>query len=173
MRTRLTLLTALILAAAATGAWAQDADEARGAILKRANPGDRITVTLRDGATMRGRLVNAKDGLVVRHDDDQRTFPFTEIDRVSRYKNGVILGPAVGTAAGLAVGLPLRIRLNNEGANGDKALTVVLISGIGIGTLLDALIGSEQTIYRRPTGRTAVSIAPARGGFTAQWQRTW
>jgi hypothetical protein len=152
---------------------AQSDDQVRGAVLQGANLGDRITVTLKDGAEMRGRLIDTKDGLVLRHGADQRTFTFTEIDTVTRSKNGLILGPIIGAAAGVAIGLPLRTRLNNEGENGDKALTVLVVSGVAIGTLLDALIGSERTVYRRPGSGTAFVIAPTTGGITARWQKAW
>jgi hypothetical protein len=167
------LLAGMIGAAAAVPVQAQDADAARSAILQGANLGDRITVTLKDGSRMRGRLLDVKDAVVLRHDDDQRTFSFADIDKVSRYKNGMILGPVIGTAAGLAIGLPVRRRLNNEGQNGDGALTVLVITGVTAGTLLDALIGSERTLYRRPASTTSLSIAPTRSGFTAQLRTTW
>ena len=172
MRTWLGLLLLAVITTA-TDAFAQSGADVRGAVLQGANLGDRITVTLKDGAEMRGRLVDAKDGLVLRHGDDQRTFTFTDIDRVSRYKNGFIVGPVIGTAAGLAIGVPLRRRLENEGENGDRVLTVLVISGLAIGTLFDAVIGSERTIYRRQAARTSFEVAPARGGVTARWQKTW
>ena len=163
----------LALLAAGQDATAQTDADARGAVLQGANLGDRLTVTLRDGARMHGRLIDTRDGLVLRHRDDQRTFSFGDLETVTRRKNGLILGPIIGTAAGLAIGLPVRTRLNNEGENGDKALTVLVVSGVAIGTLLDALMGSERTVYRRPRTGTVFSIAPARGGVTARWQRAW
>jgi hypothetical protein len=85
----------------------------------------------------------------------------------------MILGPVIGTAAGLAIGIPVRTRLNNEGKGGDTALTVLVASGLAVGTLLDALIGSEQTIYRRTTSGAGFSIAPTNRGVTARWRKTW
>lgn len=152
---------------------AQSDADVRGAVLQGANLGDPITVTLKDGARMRGRLIDTKDGLVLRHGGDQRTFAFTDIETVTRSKNGLILGPLIGAAAGVAIGLPVRTRLNNEGENGDKALTVLVVSGVAIGTLLDALMGSERTVYRRPGAGTAFMVAPTRGGITARWQKAW
>ena len=156
-----------------THAFAQSDADVRGAILQGANLGDRITVTLEDGGEMRGRLIDTKDGLTLRHQGDQRTFKISDIDSVSRSKNGMILGPVIGTAAGLAIGLPLRTRMNNEARNGDKGLAVLVVSGVAIGTLLDALIGSERTIYRRSGSRTSFALAPTGGGVTARWQKTW
>lgn len=157
----------------ATNAFAQSDTDVRRAILQGTNLGDKVMVTLRDGARMRGRLVDTKDGLTLRHEKDQRTFTFSEIGAVTRTRNGVILGPVIGTAAGLAIGIPVRTRLNNEGENGNTALTVLVVSGVAVGTLLDALIGSERTIYRRTTSGTAFSIAPTIRGVTARWRKTW
>ena len=173
MQLRLAIVTAIPLVMGATLAAAQDTDDARRAVLQGANLGDRITVKLEDGGEMRGRLVDTTDGLTLRHGSDQRTFEFSDIDSVSRRKNGMILGPIIGTAAGFALGLPVRRRFNNEGENGDRALTVLVASGVAIGTLLDAVIGSERTIYRRPTPRTAFTIVPTGSGVTARWQKTW
>jgi hypothetical protein len=157
----------------ATDARAQSDADVRGAVLQGANLGDRITVTLRDGAEMRGRLVDTKDGLTLRHDRDHRTFNFADIDTVSRQKNGMILGPVIGAAAGLSLGLPLRSRMNNEARDGDKGLAVLVVTGVAIGTLLDALIGSDRTIYRRTGSPPGFTLAPTHGGVTARWQRTW
>ena len=168
---KIALVVAVVMGA--NVAWAQESDEARRVILQRANRGDWVTVTLRDGARMRGRLVDTKDGLTLRHDKDQRTFTFNEIGAVTRTRNGLILGPVIGTAAGLAIGIPVRTRLNNEGENGNTALTVLVVSGVAAGTLLDALIGSERTIYRRTTSGTAFGIAPTTRGVTARWRKTW
>jgi hypothetical protein len=60
MLRKIALVVAVVMGA--NVAWAQESGEARRVILQRANLGDRITVTLRDGAEMRGRLVETKDG---------------------------------------------------------------------------------------------------------------
>jgi hypothetical protein len=173
MLMRVALVTAVIVVVWGTAAGAQDTAQAGRVILQRVNLGDRITVTLQDGAEMRGRLVDTKDGVTLRHETDQRTFPFSDIDTISRSRNGMILGPVIGTAAGFAVGLPLRSRMNNEARDGDKGLAVLVVTGVAIGTLLDALIGSEQTIYRRASSPATFSITPTAGGFTARWQKAW
>lgn len=173
MQVRAVLMTAVIMAVGAPAAGAQDSAEPQRVILKRVNLGDRITVRLQDGAEMRGWLVDAKDGVTLRHETDQRTFRFSDIDAISRRKNGMILGPVIGTAAGLAVGLPVRRRFNNEGEDADKPFKVLVVSGLAIGTLLDALIGSEQTVYRRGSSPATFSLTPTPGGVTARWQKAW
>ena len=174
---RTVAITALVAAALGAGAadlYAQTDAEARAAIIQGARLGDRITVTLRDGGVMRGRLVDVRDTLTVRHDGEQRRFTFDEVDRVTRRKNGFILGPIIGTAAGVATGVPFRSYLNNEGRDGNAALAICVVSGLAIGTLLDALIASDETIYRRPDAtRTTFTIAPARGGVSALLTKTW
>jgi hypothetical protein len=173
MQVRVALVTAMIVVVGATAAGTQDTGEAHRAIVQRVTLGDRITVRLQDGAEMRGRLIDTKNGVTLRHETDERTFRFSDIDTISRRRNGMILGPVIGTAAGFAVGLPVRRRFNNEGENGNKLLTVLVVSGVAIGTLLDALIGSEQTIYRRASSPATFTIAPTGRGITARWQKTW
>lgn len=159
----------VLLACTAADAGAQTDVDTRARILHGANVGDRITVTLRDGAMMRGRLVDANDALLVEHNSDRRTIPFADIDRVAKRKNGILLGALIGTAAGIAIGLPVRSYLNNEARDGDQAFWVFVISGAAIGTGLDALMASDRTIYRRPNStQPAFAIAPTRGGVAAR-----
>jgi hypothetical protein len=164
----------VLLGLGTTVAFAQTDAEVRGTILQRTNIGDRITVTTRDGARMRGRLVAATDALVVEHDSDRRTFTFTDIDRVSRSKNGVLLGAIIGTAAGVAVGLPVRTYLNNETGDGDQALWVFVAIGAATGIGLDALMASERTVYSRPNSRQSTfAVTPVKGGVRARLSMNW
>jgi hypothetical protein len=156
-------------------AGAQTVDLTRTTIEQKAKSGDRLTITTRDGAQSKGRLVDVgSDKLVLQAADGQRSFAYNDIDRVRRYKNGIVLGVLIGAGAGLAVGLPLRSWGNNEGADGDRVLATFLAAGIGVGTGLDALAGSNRTIYRRPPdARSGFDLQPKKGGGAVRWTMTW
>ena len=156
-------------------AGAQTVDPARTTIEGNAKAGDRLTITTRDGAQSKGRLVDVGiDALVLQAADGQRSFAYHDIDRVRRYKNGIVLGVLIGTGAGLAVGLPLRSWWNNEGADGDRILATFLAAGIAAGTGLDALAGSNRTIYQRPpAARSGSDLQAKKGGGAVRWTVSW
>lgn len=174
--TRLTLILLAIIALGGSPAFARQADDPGDVIARRAKAGDRLTVTTTDGRELRGRLVQlSPTALVLQADSLGRTVPYSEIGRVTRHKNGVLLGALIGTGAGFAVGVPLRSLANNEGANGDGALAVCVAFGLGIGIGIDAIAGSERTIYAGPRARVRqqVSIGPQRGGAAFRWSARW
>jgi hypothetical protein len=165
---------AIVLVGVST-AGAQTADLTRTTIEREARAGDRLTITTRDGAQSKGRLVDVGiDALVLQAADGQRSFAYNDIDRVRRYKNGIVLGVLIGTGAGLVAGLPMRSWAHNEGADGDRILAICLAAGIGVGTGLDALAGSNRTIYRRPPGaRSGIDLQPKKGGGAVRWTVSW
>jgi hypothetical protein len=172
------IATAALLAIVLVGvpaAAAQTADPARTAIERKARTGDRLTITTRDGAQSKGRLVDAGvDALVLQDKDGQRSFTYNDIDHVRRYRNGVVLGAIIGTAAGLAFGLPLRSWAGNESADGDRILAICMATGIGIGAGLDALAGINRTIYRRPRDAGGgFDLQPKKGGGAVRWTVSW
>lgn len=154
---------------------AQSADLARAAIERKADTGDRLTITTRDGAQSKGRLLDVGvDALVVQAADGPRKFAYDDIERVRRHKNRILIGTLAGAGAGLAVGLPLRRRANNEGADGDRILTAFLVGGTGVGALLSALSGTSQTIYQRPPdARSGFEIQPKKSGGAVRWTVSW
>jgi len=168
--------TALAIVIVGTStAGAQTADPTRTTIERKAKAGDRLTITTRDGAQSKGRLVDVGiDALVLQAADGQRSFAYNDIDRVRRFKNGIVLGVLIGTGAGLVAGLAMRSWAHNEGADGDRIFAIWLAAGIGVGTGLDALAGSNRTIYRRPPeARRGFDLQPKKGGGAVRWTVSW
>lgn len=169
-----TIALAVLLSTGAASA--QQADEARSAIARKAKSGDRLTISTIDGTELKGRLVSmAPDALVLQVETVQRTLRYADIDRVKRRKNGVLLGALIGAGAGLAAGLPLKSLVDNETGEGDSVLAFFLGVGIGAGVGIDALFGSSPTVYRRPSGtvRHTFTVEPRKGGAAVRWGATW
>jgi hypothetical protein len=165
---------AIVLVGTST-AGAQTPDPARTTIERNAMAGDRLTITTRDGVQSKGRLVDVgMDALVLQAADGQRSFAYNDIDRVRRYKNGIVLGLLIGSGAGLVAGLAMRSWANNEGADGDRIFALWLAAGAGVGMGLDALAGSNRTIYRRPAdARSGFDLQPKKGGGAVRWTVRW
>jgi hypothetical protein len=164
------LLLAIVLGLTATSA--ANAQSA-GSLVPEARTGDRLTVTTTSGDRVRGRLLrDAASALTIRVEGRETTLSHTDIVRVDRYRNRVLLGPLIGFGGGLAVGLPLRTRFNNEAANGDAWLALMVGLGVGFGTVADLFNGSTQTIYSRgPQPSARLELLPVRGGLgvRARW----
>jgi hypothetical protein len=156
-------LTLAFVLAAASAARAQSA----GSLVPEARTGDRLTITTSSGDRVRGRLLReASSALTIRADGRDATLPYTDIVRVDRYRNRVLLGPLIGLGGGLAAGLPLRTRFNNEGGNGDGWLALMVGLGVGFGTVADLFNGSTETVYSRGAGTSArFAVLPVRGGI--------
>ena len=154
---------------------AQSAAEARAAIERKVRPGDRLTVAAADGTEIRGRLLfTGVDALVVDAEGGQKAFEYQDIERIRRRKNGVILGAAIGTAAGLAVGLPFGALADNEGGGGSQIVALCVLVGAGAGTGLDALFGSNRTVYRKPRAtRAGFDLQPHNRGAVMSWSVAW
>jgi hypothetical protein len=174
LRTGMGVVLALALVGVSTVA-AQAPEQARSTIEQKANPGDRLTITTRDGTQSKGRLVDVGvDALVVQAADGLRKFAYDDIDRVRRHKNTILIGALIGAGSGLAVGLPLRRRANNEAADGDRILTAFLVAGTGVGALLSALSGTSRTIYRRlPAAGSGLALQPKKRGAAVRWTVGW
>jgi hypothetical protein len=138
-------------------------------------PGDRVTVTTTSGARLEGRLVTDGAGaLVLRANDRERPIAHDEIGRVTRRHNRFLFGPLIGLGAGLAIGLPIKKRLDNEGADGDALLALFVAIGVGTGTAMDLANGSDRTIYaRRPAPVSGLQVRALRGGATVGWRLAW
>jgi hypothetical protein len=162
---------ALLIGVASTEA--QTHNDAKSTIDRKANIGNRLTITTADGTEVIGRLLRL-DGehLVLQRDTGERTFRYTEIDRVRKRKNGVLLGALIGVGAGAALGWPVAELSANEGGSRSDGVWIAL-AGLGAGLAIDALLGSNPTIYRSSRSRTSVTVTPSRNGgllaFSARW----
>jgi hypothetical protein len=172
-RVRLASAIALILVAGGE-ARGQGETDAREAIERQSRGGDRLTIDTRQGLTLEGRLVShGADALVLDIGEREQSVAFGQIDRVRRRRNGVIVGAIVGLGAGLTVGLPARMLVNNEAGNGDSVLLAMVGIGVGTGVLVDGLLSANRTIYRRSATSVRFGVAPQSGGasmrVTARW----
>jgi hypothetical protein len=113
-------------------------------------PGDRLSVTAMNGDHVTGRLISEQAGAVVLSVADRdRAIPYSEIVRITRRRNRFFLGPLIGLAAGLAVGLPLKQRFENEARDGGPMLAWSMGIGVAVGSLIDLANGSDRTVYQR------------------------
>ena len=170
VRTAATLLAMLLLGVTSTEA--QSINDSRSTIDRKAAVGSRLTITMTDGTEVMGRLVRLEgEHLVLQQETGERSFRYAEIDRVRKRKNGVLLGALVGLAAGAALGWPVAELSYNEGGSRSDGVWIAL-AGLGAGVGIDALLGSNPTIYRS-SGRTRVTLTPSTKGavmvFSARW----
>jgi hypothetical protein len=163
-------VTAVLLAAPA--AWAQvpspreDAEFSR--LQERLRTGDGVLVSIDDGTTVKGRVVDVSSlRMTVRVDDANREIPGDRITRVQRRRNGILLGAIIGTGAGAAVGLAARSYAYNEGGNETAALLLPLAAGLGAGIAVDALLVRPRTVYERSPSRRAQLAAIVGPGRAA------
>ena len=125
--------------------------------------GDRLTITVADLTRIRGKLVAVgDDGLVIRSDTGEQVVPFEVIERVSRRRFGVLLGPIIGAGVGVGFAIPVAMLFHNEGADATAASAYLIGLGAGTGLLIDAAINLPRTVYRRDPG-PRMRIAPQLG----------
>ena len=151
---------------------AQSPNDAKSAVDRKANVGNRLTITTTDGTEVKGRLLNLDaEHLVLEQETSERSFRYTEIDRVRRRKNGVLLGALIGFGAGAAIGWPVAQLVDRDDASRSDAVWVAL-AGLAAGVGIDAVLGSNPTIYRSSV-RTGLTVTPAKKGamvaFSARW----
>ena len=161
-----TLAAGMALAAGAGPAAAQPAPGADPSVLelgRKVRPGDRLTVTTRDLARIRGKLVAVgDDGLVLATDSGRQQVALSDLDRVSRRRHGMLLGPIIGAGAGIGFAIPVAMLYQNEGADATVPAAFLIGLGAGIGLLIDAAIDLPRTVYRRDT-QPKVTVAPQIG----------
>ena len=145
------------------------------ALLDPARAGDKVTVTTASGAQFSGRLVADADGtLVIRGPEGERTVAHGDVNRVTRRSNRFLFGPLIGVAAGLALGLPLKTRWDNEGANGDAWVALTVGIGVAVGSAIDLTNGRDKTIYARTAPvKSGVEFQPRRRGGLVAWRVNW
>jgi hypothetical protein len=176
MRTRIASAVLAFVLAVGIEARAQEDDPIRTAVDQQAQPGDRLTVRTTQGSKLRGRLVSAEaDALLVELGDGRVTVPYADVQRVSRYSNGIVLGAAIGAGVGLAIGIPGGLLLANErGMSPARGVIPATAVCAGIGMLIDSQIGRDRTIYERPrTVRGTFDVQPRKGGGSIRWTATW
>jgi hypothetical protein len=88
-----------------------------------------------------------------------QTVDAVQIQKVQKRKNGVALGGVIGAAAGIPFAVVIAGYTANEGNAAVGAALVPIGLGLGAGIGIDALIGSNKTLYERKSGRT-VTVAP-------------
>jgi len=165
------LLVALV---DASTAWAQAPGDARNAVQLEVRQGERVTVTTVDGRQSQGRfVVERADALVLSAAGREEVFAWTDVTRVQRRRNGVILGALIGIAAGAIAAYPLYTISQNETGGGEAEAIGMVLAGAGAGIGIDALFSSNRTIYRRSGPSAAVHLEPRRGGGTLRLAVTW
>jgi hypothetical protein len=169
---RLLALSTLLVPLAVTPAAAQSApvpDPGAAGLSRKVRPGDRLTVTTRDLARIRGKLIAVQDdNLLLATETGQLRVPFESLERVGRQRRGMILGPIIGAGVGVGFAIPLSMLFANEGADATAEAAMIVGLGAGIGLIFDALIDLPRTVYRRDRA-ARVAIAPqvgqGRGGL--------
>ena len=153
MRRLASLLLVALVISPAPRAFAQDARGSGGGLLalrQQLKGGDRVTVHLDDGATVAGTFVTVSDAdLTMVTGGVRRVIPASQIARVQRRRNGVLLGTIIGAAAGVPFGLALRSYAHNEGGNQAGALLFPIGVGAGAGLAIDAALAIDRTVYVR------------------------
>lgn len=167
-----TAATAAALLIGVATSEAQSPNDTKLAIDSKANAGHRLTITTTDGTEVKGQLLRLDaEHLVLQQETGERSFKYTEIDRVRKRKNGVLLGALIGFGAGAAVGWPVAQLIERDDAATSDAVWIAL-AGLGVGVGIDALLGSNPTIYRSSV-RTGLTVTPSKNGaliaFSARW----
>ena len=170
MKGQLTTALALVLVTAIPAA----AQDARSRLADKTRQGDRLTIDTRDRSTIKGRLLTAgEDVVTIESIAGPVSIPYSNIDRVRRKRNGVLLGSVIGLGVGIACGIPLKMLVDNETGEGTNALITVSAIGLGIGMATDALLSVNRTIYRRSTATIGLELAPVPRGATAGVRVQW
>ena len=151
------------LLVAGTGHLAAQTSAAADVLADRLRPGDRLTITATDLTRIRGKLIAVHDdGLVVNTESGPQVVRFAAVERVSRRRFGVLLGPIIGAGVGIGFAIPVASLFHNEGADATAVSALLIGLGAGTGLLIDAAINLPRTVYRRePAPR--VQIAPQLG----------
>jgi hypothetical protein len=164
------IAAAAVVLCCAADVQAQNADVAA-SLQRKVKAGDHLTITTLAGTSLTGRLVRAgAEGLVIQTNGGAHPVAYADIARVRRRTNGIRAGLTYGLLAGVLCGSLFAI----DDVDGNAALAVTMAAGVGTGVGLDALIGSNRTIFRRPAaGSPSVAIRPTRGGAAIRWTASW
>ena len=155
-----------------TGADAQSHNQAKSPIEGKASIGNRLMITMADGTEIAGPLVRLDaEALVLQQETGERSFRYLEIERVRRRKNGVLLGAIIGFAVGAAIGWPVAELSVNEGGSRSDGVWIAL-GGLAAGLGIDAILGSNPTIYRSPV-RSRLTVTPSKNGAAVSFSARW
>ena len=150
--------------------WAQDAQDMIGG---KVRPGDKLTITTRDFREIKGRFLTAgNDIIVLAREGGETRLRWSDVDRVKRRRNGVLLGAIIGAGAGVATGIPVAMLAENEHGEGAEALTSMILLGLGAGIGVDALLSTNRTVYDRRS-QARLHLLPQRGGGAVRVGLTW
>jgi hypothetical protein len=121
--------------------------------------GDRVTVSLEDGSTVKGRFLDAGAGAlsISTPAGDRRLLP-SAVTQVQRHRRGVLLGAIIGGGIGLACGAAVGSLFANEGHDRDGPLFGLTALGLGAGIAIDAFANIPRTVYERKPTRVTFTI---------------
>ena len=143
----LALALLLILPHASFARQATDPDATPWAGVRLVPPGDELVVGLKDGRTVKGRLVSSSDSaLVISRKDKTATLDRATVKKVYRKvpKSG-ITRTQIGTLSGLGIGAAIGAGLSsNDDVEAGWAISIFALIGAGIGALIGAVSGSNR-----------------------------
>ncbi|MBY0502582.1 MAG: hypothetical protein K2X03_01645 [Bryobacteraceae bacterium] len=141
---------------------AQAAENSNWTNVEALRHGDRIGVVQADQKRIEGRFDSANVSTLVLESQGLISIPQDRVIRVYKIgmsrKKRMVIGGAVGLAAGAAVAATVSRRLNNEGffagSNGGAGTAAAVGGGAGIGLAVGSFTGNGyKTIYQRQGGR--------------------
>jgi hypothetical protein len=150
----------LVLVSCGTG-WAQPSgiDPSFERMRAKLKAGDRVTVDVQDGSSVKGRVLDADpDSLSVSASGADRRLARSEVARVQRHGHGIVLGAIIGGGIGLASGVALGTYFYNEGHDRDGPLFGLTALGLGFGIGIDAMVNIPRTLYQRSPSRTTFNV---------------
>jgi hypothetical protein len=123
---------------------------------------DTVSVTTAAGDNVKGKMLEiTPERIVLKVKGAPQTLAASQILKVKRRKNGVLLGALIGAGSMVPVSIAFASYAANEGGDSAAALLPIAI-GLGIGTGIDALIPSQKTVYER-NSKNRVSLTPVIG----------
>jgi hypothetical protein len=141
----------LLLVTLAGAGFAEDASHWGGVLAL--TKGDRVGVIQMNRKRVEGRFESATDARITIQADQQITLEKSDVARVYRPAKhgrlfGVVLGGAIGVAAGGIADGTVGQRFRNEGPNPAKGLITAIggAAGAGLGA---AMVGGYRTVYQR------------------------